>query len=102
MLYIDIVEKVALNCLGGAWRWKEEPQPEEQCEKPQDIHKPGHELDWAMLLGLGVDFKWNKAEKIILAHSVAQGQGTLALPSGDDATSWAEETFCGETVPFMA
>lgn len=97
------MEKVALNCPGDACRQKEAHQPAEQCEKPQAIHKPGYELRWAVLLGPRVDFKQSRAKKIILPHSVAQGQGTLALPSGDDATSpGTEEMLYGETVSFMA
>ena len=87
------MEKVAQNGLGGACRQREASQPAEQCENPQDIRKPGHERHWAVLLGLCVDFKRNRAEKIVLPHSVAQGWGTLALPSGDETTSpGAEET----------
>lgn len=97
------MEKVALNCLEGACRQKEVSQPAEQCEKPQDSHKQGHELHWAVLLQLCGDFKWKRVEKIILPHSVTQGQGTLVLPSGDDATSpGAEDSLYGETVSFMA
>ena len=62
-------------------------------------HKPGHELHWAVLVGLCVDCKWKRADEIILSP-----KARALLPFHQEITPllWEWKRLYGETTSFMA